>query len=308
MDRLDEWRLFVAVAERRSFTAAARADRRSPQAVTRAIAALEARVGARLLHRTTRSVSLTDEGARRLESCRRALAAFAELEAGGAGEPRGVLTVTAPVLFGQLHVLPIVREFLGRFPAVDVRLSLLDRVVALAEEAVDLGVRIGGLPDSSLRSRLVGHVRWVVCASPAYLQRRGTPRDPRALARHACIAFTGTTPVPERWSFARRGGRERSVLVRSRLVVNTGQAAVDAALAGLGLARVLSYQVEDLVARQRLRIVLADHEPPPAPIHIVQLPGAQVRAASAFADLAVERLRARFSRQGADATTAPSRP
>jgi DNA-binding transcriptional LysR family regulator len=301
MDRLDEWRLFVAVADRRSFTAAARAERRSPQAVTRAIAALEARVGARLLHRTTRSVSLTDEGARRLERCRRALADFAELEAGGAAEPRGVLAVTAPVLFGQLHVLPIVREFLGKFPAVDVRLSLLDRVVALAEEAVDLGVRIGGLPDSSLRSRLVGHVRWVVCASPAYLRRRGTPREPGALAKHTCIAFTGTTPVPERWSFSRRGRRERSVLVRSRLVVNTGQAAVDAALAGLGLARVLSYQVADLVARQRLRIVLADHEPPPAPIHIVQLPGAQVRAASAFADLAVERLRARFADQGADA-------
>ena len=203
--------------------------------------------------------------------------------------------MTAPVLFGQIHVLPIVSEFLGNFPAVEVRLLLLDRVVALAEEAVDLAVRIGGLPDSSLRSRLVGHVRMVVCASPAYLQRRGTPRDPRALAKHDCIAFTVTTPVPERWSFSRRGRAERSVLVRPRLVVNTGQAALDAALAGLGLARVLSYQVTDLVARNRLRIVLPDHEPPPSPIHIVQLPGAQVRAASAFADLAVERLRARFA-------------
>jgi DNA-binding transcriptional LysR family regulator len=305
MDRLDEWRLFVAVAERRSFSAAARADRRSPQAVTRAIAGLEARVAARLLHRTTRSVSLTDEGARRLERCRRVLAGFAELEAGGAAEPRGVLTVTAPVLFGQMHVLPIVREFLGKFPAVDVRLSLLDRVVALAEEGVDLGVRIGGLPDSSLRSRLVGHVRWVVCASPAYLQRRGTPREPRALAKHACIAFTGTTPVPERWSFFSGGRRERSVLVRPRLVVNTGQAAIEAALAGLGIARVLSYQVAEQVSRKRLRIILEEHEPPAAPIHIVQLPGAQVRAASVFADLAVERLRATFAAQAFDSSNAP---
>jgi DNA-binding transcriptional LysR family regulator len=295
MDRVDEWRLFAAVAERRSFRAAARADHRSPQAVTRAIAALEARIGARLLHRTTRAVSLTDEGARLLERCRRLLADFAELEAGSAVEPRGILAVTAPVLFGQMHVLPIVNEFLRRFRTVEVRLLLLDRVVALAEEAVDLAVRIGALPDSSLRSRLVGHVRWVVCASPAYLQRRGTPREPRALTRHDCIAFTGSTPVPERWSFSRRGRAEQSVLVRPRLVVNTGQAALDAALAGLGLARVLSYQVAELVARNRLRIVLADHESPPAPVHIVQLPGAQVRAASAFADLAVERLRARLA-------------
>ena len=306
MDRLDEWRLFLAVAERRSFVAAARADRRSPQVVTRAVAALEARIGARLLHRTTRSVSLTDEGSRRLDRCRRVLADFAELEAGGSGDLRGVLTVTAPVLFGQLHVLPIVREFLGRHPAVEVRLVLLDRVVALAEEAVDLAVRIGGLPDSALRSRLVGQVRWVICASPPYLKRRGTPREPRALARHDCIAFTGATPTPDRWNFSGRGRAEKSVLVRPRLVVNTGQAAVDAALAGMGLVRVLSYQVADLVARKRLRLLLESHEPPPVPIHIVQLPGAQVRAATAFADLALERLRARFSRESTSVPMAPS--
>jgi DNA-binding transcriptional LysR family regulator len=295
MDRIDEWRLFVAVAERRSFREAARADRRSPQAVTRAVAALEARVGTRLLHRTTRAVSLTDAGARLLERGRRVLADFAALEAGGASEPRGVLAVTAPVLFGQLHVLPLVRAFLEKHPAVDVRLLLLDRVVALAEEGMDLAVRIGGLPDSALRSRLVGHVRWVVCASPAYLRRRGTPRAPADLAGHACIAFTGANPTPDRWSFFQGGRRERSVAVHPRLVVNTGQAAVDAARAGLGLVRVLSYQVAELVARKRLRVLLEAHEPPPLPIHIVQLPGAGVPAATAFADLAVAHLRARLS-------------
>jgi DNA-binding transcriptional LysR family regulator len=295
MDRSDEWRLFVAVAERRSFARAAQAEGRSPQAVTRAIAALESRIGARLLHRTTRSVSLTDEGARLLERCKRVLAELAELEAGGSGELRGTLTVTAPLLFGQLHVLPIVAEFLAEHPAVDVRLLLLDRVVALAEEGVDLAVRIGALPDSSLRSRLVGTVRVVVCASPAYLQRRGLPREPAALTGHDCITFTGTTPTADRWSFAGPGGRERGVAVRSRLVVNTGQAALDAAVAGLGLVRLLSYQVDELVTRKKLRVVLAGHEPAPVPVHVVQLPGAQVRAASAFADLAAERLRRRFA-------------
>jgi DNA-binding transcriptional LysR family regulator len=306
MDRLDEWRLFVAVAERRSFAQAAFAEQRSPQAVTRAIADLESRLGARLLHRTTRSVSLTDEGARLLARGRRVLAEFAELEAGGPGEPRGALTITAPILFGQLHVLPIVTELLARHPAVEVKLLLLDRIVALAEEGVDLAIRIGGLPDSSLRSRLVGHVRFVVCASPAYLARRGTPRDPASLARHDCIAFTGTTPTADRWAFAGPGG-DRSVAVRCRLAVNTGQAAVDAALAGLGLARVLSYQVEPLVARRRLRVVLARHELPPVPVHIVQLPGAQVRAAMVFADLAAQRLRARFGGPAAS-TSATIRP
>jgi DNA-binding transcriptional LysR family regulator len=296
MDRADEWRLFASVADKRSFAKAAQEARRSPQAVTRAIAALEQRLGVRLLHRTTRSVSLTDEGARRLERSRRVLAELAALEAGVAAEPRGLLTVTASVLFGQQHVLPIVTEFLAEHGAVDVRLMLLDRVVSLAEEGVDLAVRIGGLPDSSLRTRLVGHVRSIICASPAYLERRGTPRDPDALQGHDCIAFTTTTPIADRWSFAVPGRRERSVGVRARLVVNTGQAAVDAALAGVGLVRVLSYQVDHLLARKQLRVVLAPHEPPPSPIHLVQLPGVQVPAASAFAELAAGRLRRRFGR------------
>jgi DNA-binding transcriptional LysR family regulator len=296
MDRIDEWRAFAAVERQRSFSQAARALRVSPQAVTRAVAGLEARIGVRLLNRTTRSVSLTSEGELYLERSRQALAEFDRLEEAPdtQADLRGSLAVTASVLFGQLHVLPIALEFLTLHPALELRLVLLDRVVALAEEGIDLGVRIGALPDSSLRARLVGHVRQVVCASAGYLQRAGVPRTPQALADHACIAFTTTTPVAGRWTFRGRGRLPCSVAVRPRLLVNTAQAAIDAALAGAGCVRVLSYQINHLVADNKLRIVLAGFEPPPVPVHLVQLPGARNRAAVAFVDFAGDRLRRRL--------------
>ena len=290
MDRAAEWQLFVAVATRRSFAEAARALGRSPQAVTRAIASLEARVGVRLLHRTTRAVSLTGEGERHLERARRLIAELDELETIGDRDAplAGRLAITAPLLFGQLHVVPLVVDFLRRHPAVDVRLRLVDRVVSLAEEGLDVAVRLGALADSGLLARRVGEVRTVVCASPAYLRRAGMPRAPEDLARHPCIAFSAATPVPERWSF-RDGGRERRVTVRPRLVVDSGLAAVDAARAGLGLARVPSYQI----AGAGLRVVLEDFEPPPLPVHLVRLPGAPSRIAEAFLALAEPRLRSR---------------
>lgn len=296
MDRLDEWTVFVSVAQRRSFSLAARALGRSPQSVTRAIAALEERLDVRLLHRTTRSVSLTSDGERYLERSRRALAEFDALELphDAAAPLTGKLTVTAPVLFGQLHLLPVVCDFLALHAELDVRLLLLDRVVSLAEEGVDLGVRVGALPDSALRARLVGHVRSVLCASPVYLKRAGVPRSPESLAKHACIAFSGTTPIADRWSFPGARGRERSVGVRARLVVDSGQAAIDAAVAGLGIARLLSYQVQSLVAAKRLKTILEPFEPPALPIQLVQLPGLQNRAAAAFIEFAAERLRARL--------------
>jgi DNA-binding transcriptional LysR family regulator len=265
--------------------------------ITRAVASLEQRLGTRLLARTTRSVSLTDDGARYLDDARRVLGDFDALEAAASdrGELRGTVTIAAPVLFGQLHVAPIVHAFVAEHAAVDARLVLHDRVVALADEAVDVAVRIGVLPDSSLRARAVGHVRTVVIASPAYLARRGAPRDLDALAKHDAIAFTGTSPLFDRWTFASANGRERAVQVHARLAVNTGQAAIDAALAGLGITRVLSYQVDTLVAAGRLRVLLRRFEPPPLPIHVLQLPGVQRRAAAAFADLASERLRQRFA-------------
>lgn len=299
MDRLEEWRIFVAVGTLRSFAEAARSLGRSPQAATRAVAALEERVGTRLLNRTTRSVSLTSDGERYLERGRRALAELELLESpvDQTAALRGVLSVTTPVLFGQLHVVPVVAELLARHPGLDVRLLLLDRVVSLAEEGIDVGVRIGSLPDSSLRARVVGHVRAVVCASPSYLARAERLRDPDGLADHACISFSGTTPIADRWSFRSAGSRERSIAVKPRLVVNTGQAAIDAALAGVGIVRVLSYQVDQLVAEGKLTVLLRAFEPEPVPVNLVHLPGIQPRAATAFMELASERLRSRLGAQ-----------
>jgi DNA-binding transcriptional LysR family regulator len=294
MDRLEEWRAFVTVAGLASFSKAARKLGRSPQSITRAVAGLEQRLRTRLLNRTTRSVSLTGDGERQLSSARRALADFELLESGEDAKAAlvGRVSITAPVLFGQLHVLPVVTAFLQAHPLLDVRLLLLDRVVSLAEEGLDVGVRLGSLPDSSLLARTVGHVRQVLCASPAYLRKAGTPQTPDALAKHQCISFTAT--AADRWTFRAKGSRERSVPIHARLSVNTGQAAIDAALAGLGIVNVLSYQVAKHLAAKRLRLVLAAYEKEPAPIQLVHLPGVQTRAAAAFIDFAAGRLRNRL--------------
>src|SRR6516164_1558782 len=202
LDRLDALTIFVAVAEQQSFAEAARQLTRSPASVTRAIAALEERLQIRLFNRTTRSVALTDAGARYLENCRRLLSTYDELEAVDVGErvqPRGWINVTAPTMFGRLHVLPLVKSFLGQYPQVDVRLLLLDRVVSLVDEGLDLGVRIGQLPDSSLRAIRVGQIRRIVCASPEYIARHGVPTTPRHLRDHSVVACTAVTPIPDRW-------------------------------------------------------------------------------------------------------------
>lgn len=290
MDRVEEWRVFVQVATQRSFARAALTLGRSPQAVTRSIAALERRLGTRLLNRTTRSVSLSHDGARYLERARRLVVELDALESPADDRQlRGMLSITAPVLFGQLHVAPVVTGFLARNGEVSARLALTDRVVSLAEEGVDLAVRIGALADSALIGRLLGHVRMVVVASPAYLEAHGMPRSIDALAKHSCISFTGPTAIADRWSFD-----GKSVAITPRLVVNAGQAAIDAALAGLGLVRLLSYQVDRLVAADRLRVVLAAAEPPPLPVHLLSLPGVQPRLASTFATHAVAQLRKRL--------------
>jgi DNA-binding transcriptional LysR family regulator len=296
LDRIDAWTTFAAVAEGRSFAAAARRLGRSPAAVTRAVAALEERLGARLLNRTTRSVALTDVGARALEAARRALAGFEELEGAAAAterqEPHGRLGVTAPVVFGRLHVLPVVQAFVRDHLAATVQLLLLDRVVSLVDEGLDVAIRIGRLPDSSLRAIRVGRVRRGVYASPRYLRENGTPRTPQALARHECVACTGVTPVPDRWTFE-RDGRGFVVPVSSRLVVNTAEAAIDAALAGLGPTCVLSYQVDAHVRAGRLERILGPFEPPPMPVQVVIPAGRYVTPiVRAFVERAVEALRA----------------
>ena len=264
------------------------------------VAALEERLQTRLFNRTTRSVALTDAGARYLENCRRLLAVYDELEAVNFAErvePRGWINVTAPVMFGRLHVLPLVQSFLDKYPQVDIRLLLLDRVVSLVDEGLDLGVRIGQLPDSSLRAVLVGQVRRVVCAAPQYIARYGVPATPRDLGNHCVVACTAVTPIPDRWSFHGPSG-VTSVAVTPRLVVNTTAAAVDAALEGLGLTCILSYQGEPQTAAGLLETVLVDYEPAPAPIHIVHPQGRYLPAkVRLLLDHAAEALSAKFGRK-----------
>jgi DNA-binding transcriptional LysR family regulator len=290
MDRIDAMQAFVAVADLRGFAPAARKLGLSPPAVTRLIAALEERLGARLLQRTTRSVALTDAGARYLERARRILADVEEAELTAEGErirPSGRLVVSAPVGFGRLHVSPMMSAYLKRHGEVSAELRLEDRVVSLVEDGIDLAVRIGHLADSSLVARQVGEMRRVVVASPAYLKRHGEPKTPDAIAAHQTIQF-GATAATGEWRFV-EDGRDFRVNIVPRLSTNIADAAVQYAEAGGGLTRVLAYQAADAVKRNRLKIVLQAFEPPPLPIHIVyptsRLLSAKVRA---FIDLVVE--------------------
>jgi DNA-binding transcriptional LysR family regulator len=204
------------------------------------------------------------------------------------------LSITAAALFGRSHVLPVVTEFLRANPQVQVRLLLLDRLVSLADEGMDLAVRLGPLEDSTLKARLIGQVQEVLCASPGYLDLRGVPRTPEQLAKHDCIAFTATTPIPDRWSFTGPSGRERTVGVRVRLVVNAGDAAIDAAVSGVGIVRALSYQVAPLLTQGKLRAVLRGFSRESVPVQFVHLSGAPSRAAAAFMEFAHPRLRERL--------------
>jgi DNA-binding transcriptional LysR family regulator len=294
MDRLEAMRVFAAVADERGFAPAARRLRLSPPAVTRAVAALEDRLGAVLLHRTTRVVRLTEAGARFLADCKRILGEIDEAEAAAAGshaEPRGQLVVTAPLMFGRVHVAPIVLDFLSRHPQVSVRTLCVDRVTDLVDEGIDVAIRIGALPDSSLVATGVGTMRRVVCASPAYLRAHGTPRVPADLVDHEAIAFVGAASHRE-WAFGPEDGRQVAV-PKVRLEVNSADVAVAAACTGRGITRVLSYQIAPELRAGKLKVILADFEPPPAPVHVVHAEGRRVAArVRAFVDFAAERLRA----------------
>jgi DNA-binding transcriptional LysR family regulator len=294
MDRLHLMSVFVAVAEAESFTGGARTLGLSPPAVTRAIAALEQRLGAKLLTRTTRLVRTTDAGRRYLEDCRRIIGEIDEADEAAAGThaaPRGHLAVTAPALFGRLFVLPGVVEFLRRFPETDVAALFVDRLVNLIEEGIDVGVRIGELPDSSMIAIPVGAVRRCVCAAPDYLERRGEPRTPEELLQHCVIAARSVSPTVE-WRF---GNGEASTTVRAtpRLTVTTNDAAIAAATAGFGITRLLSYQIAAQVEAGQLRVLLTDFEPTPLPIHVVHRDGRRTSAkVRSFIDLIVPMLRA----------------
>jgi DNA-binding transcriptional LysR family regulator len=299
MDRLDAMRAFVAVAEAGGFAAAARRLAMSPPAVTRGIAMLEARVGARLLHRTTRVVRLTEAGDRFLGDCKRILAEIDDAEAAVAGiqtELRGDLAVTASAAFGRMHVAPLVLEFLKMHSHVSARTLYADRVVDLVEEGFDVAVRIAHLQDSSLTAIAVGSVRRVVCASPAYIAAHGKPRNPDDLGRFATIGFSqGLADEP--WLFGAEAKRRHSVSVSPRLNVNSAEVAIAAALDGWGFTRVLSYMVAPEVRAGSLKVVLTSFEPPRIPISLVYREGRKAAAkVRAFVDFAGARLRSQAHR------------
>jgi DNA-binding transcriptional LysR family regulator len=283
MDRLEAMTAFVAVADSQGFAAAARRLGLSPSGVTRLVAALEEHLGTRLLQRTTRQVTLTDSGTRYLERARRILADVGEAESAAQAErtvPSGRLVVTAPNVFGRLHVAPLVCTYLTKHPAVRAELTLTDRVVNLVEDGVDVAVRIGQLEDSSHVARNVGATRRVIVASPKYLKRRKPPTTPEALASHDLIHFTALNPTPE-WRFSHEGTETR-IPFTPAFVTNSADAAIGHAEGRGGLTMVLGYQVADAVRAGRLRVVLSDFEPAPLPIHLVypttRLLSAKVRA------------------------------
>jgi DNA-binding transcriptional LysR family regulator len=290
MDRFTELQIYVAVAEAESFAAGARKLGISPPMATRAVADLEARLGIKLLNRTTRFVRATDAGKRYLEDARRLLGELADADeaaAGINGEPTGLLSVTAPVLFGKAYVLPGVLEYLNRYPRMSVNALFLDRVVNLLEEGLDVGIRIGELTDSSLNALLVGKVERVVCAAPAYLAAAGIPQKPEDLVEHSIITANGLNASSE-WKFARG-----SVQLKPRLGFATNDAALEAAAAGFGITRLLSYQVAPYLADGRLIQVLAHEDQRQLPIHILFREGRHASAKiRSFVDLMAARLRA----------------
>ncbi|WP_298728325.1 LysR family transcriptional regulator [uncultured Ferrovibrio sp.] len=294
MDRLQAMQIFAAVAETESFAAAARRLGLSPPVVTRAVAGLEERIGTRLLHRTTRSVRLTDGGQRFLKDCRRILADIDEAEAAAAGQHaalRGRIAITAPVMFGRLHVAPAVMGFLDQNPQVSARLLLLDRVVDMMEEGIDVAVRIAHLTDSALIAVKVGELRRVTCASTTYLKKHGEPKTPADLQNHPAI-FTSPGADMHDWAFDKLAKSVR-IAPPHQLVLNSSDVAIAAVLEGRGFTRLLSYQVAAEVRAGRIRIVLQDFEPPPVPVHLVQMEGRRAPArVRAFIEYAAERLRA----------------
>ena len=295
MDRLDAMAMLLKVTETGSLSAAGRALQVPLATLSRRIADLEAQLGTRLLLRTTRRLSLTDAGQAYTAAARRILELVEAAEQEAAGEymaPKGELVVTAPVLFGQLHVLPIVADFLAAFPQIDIRLVLADRNVDLVDDHVDMAVRIGRLPDSGMVATPVGLLRMVACASPVLLAARGVPQAPEELARLPCIAVDTPMPTPS-WRFRDpHSGAARDVAVRPRLIVTHPQAAADAAVRGIGFVRLLHYQVADALRGGALQPVLAQFEPAPAPVHLVHAARGQMPLKMRrFLDAAAPRLR-----------------
>jgi DNA-binding transcriptional LysR family regulator len=300
MDRLDAMSVLVAVVETGSFSGASRKLGSPLPTVSRKVSELEAHLNARLLIRSTRKLTLTDAGAAYVAASKRILEQVGEAERAASGEysaPRGDLAVTAPIVFGRLHVLPAINDFVATYPEINVRLSLSDRNAHLIDDHIDLAVRIGELQDSSMVAIRVGSVRRVVCASPVYLAAVGTPKLPEDLSALACVNFDGFTSSTA-WTFGSATGRgQRTVPIQPRLSVNTAEAAIDAAIAGVGVTRVLSYQAAHAMAAGTLKIVLAEYEPEPLPINLVHVGQSllplKIRA---FLDFAAPRIRERAAK------------
>jgi DNA-binding transcriptional LysR family regulator len=301
MDRLESMSILVAAVEAGSLSAAARRLGTPLATVSRKVSELEGHLKARLLNRTSRRLTLTDAGQSYVAACRRILEQVDEAERAASGEfsaPRGELIVTAPIVFGRLHVLPVATEFLAAYPEIKLRLALADRVVNLMEDHVDAALRIGALPDSSLMATRIGVIRRVVCASPAYFAARGVPKTLADLAAHDCIGFDVLTTA-EAWTF-KQGRSEISVPISARLTVTTAEAVVDAAISGVGIARVLSYQAAQALRDGRLALALVDFEPEPWPVHLVYTGGRMLPLKlRAFLDFAAPRLKARLAESGA---------
>jgi DNA-binding transcriptional LysR family regulator len=296
MDRLEAMSIVLAVAEAGSLSAAARRLNTPPATASRKITELEEHLGAKLFDRSARKLTLTDSGLSYVAALKRILADLSEADRAAAGEytkPTGELIVTAPVL-GRLHLIPILAEFLRAYPDIDIRLVLVDRILSLPEDHVDVAFRVGTLPDSRLVAQRLGTVQRVVCASPAYLEARGTPKTPDDLAAHDCIIYDGFLG-PDVWKFV-RDGAEVAITVQPRLIVSTLEAAYDAARAGIGLTRAFSYHVAAAVEAGTLTTVLDEFQLPKQPVSIVYAAGRFLPIKlRAFLDFAVPRLRARLA-------------
>lgn len=300
MDRLEAMSILLEVVKAGSLSAAGRRLGVPLATISRKISDLESHLDARIFNRTTRQLALTETGQAYVAACERILEYVGEAERAVSGEynaPRGSLTVASPVVFGHKHLTPVVVEFIRAYPEIDIRVALADRVpqreIDLVREHIDLAVRIGRLPDSSMHAARIGSVQMTVCASPRYLAERGTPAVPKDLADHLCVTFEGLSS-PTEWRFA-RGDERFGVPIKSRLVANSAQLAIDAAAAGAGITRVISYQIQDQLESGNLVPILHDFAPPPYDVNLVYadqpiLP----QKLRAFRDFAVPRLKAKL--------------
>ena len=294
MDRIDAMSTLVAAVDAGSLSGASRALGKPLATVSRKVSDLEAHLGTQLLVRSSRRLALTEAGQAFLASARRILEDLDEAERAASGEyrtPRGHLHITAPIMFGRLHVEPVVLDFLKAYPDITVRLTLADTLMNLVDDHVDLAVRVGRLPDSRLKALRLGEIGWVTCASPDYLARQGEPDSPDALTDHDCVMFEGLYSTAS-WTFG-RGSEAKDISIRPRLSVNSADAAISAALRGAGVTRVLSYQVAEPVARGDLKLILRPFEPEALPVHLLHagqsLAPLKLRA---FLDFAGPRLKA----------------